>query len=91
MTNQELVKLSDALQKYTDFLAPDPSCLAPLGEKPLEKGVNEFFSPDFSTVLQRSASAYSGFPFVVEIVLDKCLMVRSKNPLQKELQRNAKV
>ena len=69
MTNQELVKLSDALQKYTDFLAPDPSCLAPLGEKPLEKGVNEFFSPDFSTVLQRSASAYSGFPFVVEMAI----------------------
>ena len=69
MTNQELVKLSDALQRYTNFLSPDPSCLAPLGEKPLEKGVNQFFSPDFSVVLQRSASAYSGFPFVVEMAV----------------------
>ena len=39
MTNQELVKLSDSLQKFDDFMAPDPSCLAPLGEEPLEKGI----------------------------------------------------
>ena len=29
MTNQELVKLSDALQTYEGFRSPDPSCLAP--------------------------------------------------------------
>ncbi|WP_299290196.1 DNA topoisomerase VI subunit B [Nitrosopumilus sp.] len=67
MTNQELVNLSDSLQKYEDFLAPDPSCLAPLGETPLEKGIKKFFNPDFAAVVQRPASAYSGFPFVVEM------------------------
>ncbi|WP_316504412.1 DNA topoisomerase VI subunit B [Nitrosopumilus sp.] len=67
MTNQELVHLSDSLQKFDDFLAPDPSCLAPLGEKPLEKGINKFFNPDFTAVVQRPASAYSGFPFVIEM------------------------
>jgi len=67
MTNQELVKLSDALQKYTDFLSPDPSCLAPLGETPFEKGIKSFFNPDFLAVVQRRASAYSGFPFVIEM------------------------
>lgn len=67
MTNQELVNLSDSLQKYEDFLAPDPSCLAPLGEGPLEKGIKKFFNPDFAAVVQRPASAYSGFPFVVEM------------------------
>lgn len=67
MTNQELVNLSDSLQKYDDFLAPDPSCLAPLGEAPLEKGIKKFFNPDFAAVVQRPASAYSGFPFVVEM------------------------
>ena len=67
MTNQELVKLSDSLQRFTDFMSPDPSCLAPLGEEPLEKGIQKFFEPDFSAVIQRSASAYSGFPFVVEM------------------------
>ena len=67
MTNQELVSLSDSLQKFEDFLAPDPSCLAPLGESPLEKGIKKFFNPDFTAVVQRPASAYSGFPFVVEM------------------------
>jgi DNA topoisomerase-6 subunit B len=67
MTNQELVKLSDSLQKFDDFMAPDPSCLAPLGEAPLEKGIKKFFNPDFTAVVQRPASAYSGFPFIVEM------------------------
>lgn len=67
MTNQELVKLSDSLQKFDDFLSPDPSCLAPLGEEPLRKGMEQFFKPDFLEVVQRGASAYSGFPFIVEM------------------------
>jgi DNA topoisomerase VI subunit B len=67
MNNQELVKLSDSLQKFDGFMSPDPSCLAPLGEEPLEKGIKKFFNPDFSAVVQRGASAYSGFPFIVEM------------------------
>jgi len=67
MTNQELVKLTDALQSFDDFMAPDPSCLAPLGESPLEKGMERFFEPDFLAVVQRGASAYSGFPFIIEM------------------------
>ena len=67
LSNQELVNLSDALQKFEDFMAPDSSCLAPLGEAPLEKGIKKFFNPDFTAVIQRSASAYSGFPFIIEM------------------------
>ncbi|RMW37023.1 MAG: DNA topoisomerase VI subunit B [Nitrosopumilus sp.] len=67
LTNQELVNLSDSLQKFDDFMAPDSSCLAPLGEEPLEKGIKKFFNPDFTAVVQRPASAYSGFPFIVEM------------------------
>lgn len=67
MTNTELVRLSDRLQKYDQFLSPDPSCLAPLGEEPLKKGMQKFFNPDFLAVIQRPASAYSGFPFIVEM------------------------
>lgn len=67
MTNVELAKLSDSLQKFEDFMTPDPSCLAPLGEEPLEKGIRKFFNPDFLAVIQRTASAYSGFPFVIEM------------------------
>ena len=67
LTNQELVNLSDSLQKFDDFMAPDSSCLAPLGEEPLEKGIKKFFNPDFTAVVQRPASAYSGFPFIIEM------------------------
>ena len=67
LSNQELVNLSDSLQKFEDFMAPDSSCLAPLGEDPLEKGIKKFFNPDFTAVVQRSASAYSGFPFIIEM------------------------
>ena len=67
LSNQELVNLSDALQKFEDFMAPDSSCLAPLGETPLEKGIKKFFNPDFTAVVQRPASAYSGFPFIIEM------------------------
>ena len=67
MTNQELVKLSNALQNFEDFMAPDSNCLAPLGAEPLEKGIKKFFNPDFSAVVQRPASAYSGFPFIIEM------------------------
>lgn len=67
MTNEELVRLADALQNFDEFLAPDPSCLAPLGEEPLSKGIMKFFNPEFAAVIQRSASAYSGFPFIVEM------------------------
>jgi len=61
------VKLTDGLQTFDDFMAPDPSCLAPLGESPLKKGMERFFEPDFLEVVQRGASAYSGFPFVIEM------------------------
>ena len=67
MTNEELVRLADSLQKFEAFLSPDPSCLAPLGEDPLSKGIMTFFNPEFAEVLQRGASAYSGFPFIIEM------------------------
>ena len=67
LTNQEMVTLSESLQKYEQFKAPDPSCLAPLGQEPLRQGLKKFFQPDFLEVVQRNASAYSGFPFVVEM------------------------
>ena len=67
MTNQELVNLSNCLQTFEDFMAPDSNCLAPLGADPLEKGIKKFFNPDFTAVVQRPASAYSGFPFIIEM------------------------
>ncbi len=67
LNNQELAQLSDSLQKFDDFMVPDSSCLAPLGDTPLEKGIKKFFNPDFTAVIQRPPSAYSGFPFIIEM------------------------
>ncbi len=69
MSNADLVKLSDMLQKFTDFRPPDPTCLAPLGTKPFENGIRRSLNPDFCVTVQRPASAYSGFPFVIELGL----------------------
>lgn len=67
MSNTDLVKLSDSLQKFTEFKPPDPACLAPLGAEPFERGIRKLLNPDFCAIVQRPASAYSGFPFVVEL------------------------
>jgi DNA topoisomerase-6 subunit B len=67
LTNEEIVSLADAMQRYPAFLAPDASCLSPLGEKLLEAGIKKIFNPEFVATVQRPPSAYSGFPFVVEM------------------------
>ena len=65
-TNQELVKLCSAMQAFTGFMTPDSSCLSPLGEEALQIGIEKIYEPEFCAVVKRSASAYSGFPFIVE-------------------------
>jgi len=67
LTNEEIVSLADAMQRYPGFLAPDASCLSPLGEKLLEAGIKKIFNPEFVAAVQRPPSAYSGFPFIVEM------------------------
>jgi DNA topoisomerase VI subunit B len=65
-TNQ-VVALVDALQRFPDFLAPDAACLSPVGEEILLAGMNKELHPEFSTVVTRPPSSYSGFPFLVEV------------------------
>ncbi len=67
LTNEEIVKLADAMQRYHGFLPPDSTCLSPLGDKFLEKSMKAMFDPEFVSAIQRPASAYSGFPFIIEI------------------------
>jgi DNA topoisomerase-6 subunit B len=62
----EIVKLVNAMKSYK-FLAPDASCLSPLGEELLEAGIKKELCPEFIAVYQRKPSAYSGFPFIVEV------------------------
>ena len=67
LSNDEIVTLADAMQRYPKFLAPDATCLAPLGDKLLEVGIRKIFNPEFVATVQRPPSAYSGFPFIVEM------------------------
>jgi len=66
LTPQEIVILVNGMKNYK-FLAPDASCLSPLGEELLEAGIRKELSPEFVSVYQRKPSAYSGFPFIVEV------------------------
>ncbi len=65
-TNQ-IVAIVDALQRFPDFLQPDAAVLSPIGEEILKAGINKELNPEFSTVVARPPSSYSGFPFLVEV------------------------
>ncbi|RLG52707.1 MAG: DNA topoisomerase VI subunit B [Thermoproteota archaeon] len=67
LTDRELVKLVRALRSYDKFRAPDASCLSPVGEEALEKGIVKELRPEFVKVVQRPPSAYEGHPFIVEV------------------------
>jgi DNA topoisomerase-6 subunit B len=62
----EIVRIVNTMKTYK-FLAPDASCLSPLGEELLQAGIEKELSPEFISVYQRKPSAYSGFPFIVEV------------------------
>ncbi|MBI2126313.1 MAG: DNA topoisomerase VI subunit B [Thaumarchaeota archaeon] len=69
LDNEEVVKLVGAIHKFDEFLAPDASCLSPLGEEILKAGVQKELQPEFLAIELRPPSAYSGFPFVIEVAL----------------------
>ncbi len=66
LSNDDIVRLVDAMHRYSGFLPPDATCLSPIGEEALESSIRSMFKPEFVAVVQRPASAYSGFPFIVE-------------------------
>ncbi|MFN4336754.1 MAG: DNA topoisomerase VI subunit B [Candidatus Nitrosocaldus sp.] len=66
LSNEEIVRLADAMHRYGGFLPPDATCLSPIGEEALEAGIRSIFKPEFVAAVQRPPSAYSGFPFIVE-------------------------
>jgi DNA topoisomerase-6 subunit B len=69
LTNDEITRLGSALHSYDKFLPPDSRCLSPLGEELLAAGIEKELQPEFVAVVQRPPSAYSGFPFIVEVGL----------------------
>ncbi len=69
LTSDEIVRMIQAMKTFSDFLPPDASCLSPLGEELLAAGIRKELKPEFVAVEQRNPSAYSGYPFVVEVAI----------------------
>lgn len=69
LTPEEIVKIVQTMKSFKGFLPPDSSCLSPLGEELLEAGIRKELSPEFLAVEQRGASAYSGYPFIIEVAI----------------------
>ena len=67
LTNQQIVSFVDALHRYDGFLKPDASCLSPINKEILEAGILKELKPEFIATSIRPPSAYSGFPFIVEV------------------------
>ena len=67
LSSDEIVKLVNAMKTYEGFLPPDSGCLSPMGTELLEAGIKKELNPEFVEVYQRGASAYSGFPFIIEV------------------------
>jgi DNA topoisomerase-6 subunit B len=62
LKSEEIVRLVHMMK----FLAPDASCLSPLGEDLLKAGILKELQPEFIAVSQRPPSTYSGHPFIIE-------------------------
>ena len=69
LSNDEIVTLSESLHQYQEFLQPDSDCLSPLGPEIMAAGIEKELSPEFLTTTMRPSSAYSGYPFIVEVGL----------------------
>ncbi|MGQ4891204.1 MAG: DNA topoisomerase VI subunit B [Candidatus Njordarchaeia archaeon] len=59
-------RIVEVARKYK-FLAPDPSCLSPIGPELLEAGIRKILKPDFVKVVQRKPFSYGGHPMIVEV------------------------
>ncbi len=63
---------ADALYKAindTKIMAPSTSCVVPIGEDELLKGLQEVVDAEFYTVCTRPAAVYRGNPFQIEAAL----------------------
>lgn len=66
LSREELLQLANAMNNFSDFKAPEASCLSPIGSQQLEAGIRKQLKPAFVTAVTRKPSSYSGFPFIVE-------------------------
>jgi len=63
-----ILRITEAAKRFK-FMAPDASCLSPLGEELLEVGIKKIFKPEFVYVVQRKPISYGGHPMIIEVGL----------------------
>ncbi len=66
VTRDQTKKLLEAFKKVK-IMAPPTDCLSPIGDKLVYKGLEKEYSVDFIATTTRTASVYSGSPFIVEV------------------------
>lgn len=69
MDSKDLVKFVSRMKDYDQFQPPDAQCLSPVGMDLLKAGIMREFRPEYVAVTQRGASAYAGYPFVIEAAI----------------------
>ena len=66
IAKEEADRLKRAIDK-TKIMAPPMSCIAPIGEGLIIKGLKKEVNADFYAACSRSPSVYRGHPFLVEV------------------------
>lgn len=67
INNDKLISRIVEVARKFKFVAPDPSCLSPIGPELLEAGIRKILKPEFVYVLQRKPISYGGHPMIVEV------------------------
>ncbi len=68
LSHEDADKLHKAIND-TKIMAPSTSCVVPIGEDELLKGLQEVVDAEFYTVCTRPAAVYRGNPFQIECAL----------------------
>jgi len=69
LTPVEQKRLLEAMQEVKVPAPPTQSCLSPIGEDLITRGLEKEFQMDFVKARTRASSVYSGHPFLVEAAI----------------------
>lgn len=67
LSENEMLKLVDAMRGYDKFRPPKTKALSPLGPDIIATGLKRMFKPEFVDAVTRKPSVYGGHPFIVEV------------------------
>jgi len=68
VSTEDIQKLHRAINE-TKIMAPSTSCVVPIGEEALQKGLGQVVQADFYASCTRPPAVYRGNPFVIEAAL----------------------